>query len=185
MWLDRPHKFFKELIHVVIGFCATCEDVENLIGSKWDGREMMVNNINDPTVKYAYMVIGYRINYSSRMNNIPIATIHTAHRMIKEDIDYDLSEALRSQLVLNLESVKKDKRLRFKFGQLIIGLFFYFQNYFPNIDDIQWIDGTPALVQMKIIIRMLGNDFGKGCMGIFQIFLKENACKGKDTGMKT
>lgn len=132
-----------------------------------------MNNINDPIVKYASMVIGYQIYYSSGMNNIPTTAIHTAHQIIKEDVDYDLSEALRSQLMLNLESIKKDKRLRFKFGQLILGLFFYFQKCFPGIGDIQWIDGTPALVQMNNSIRMLGNDFGKIAWGYFNDFQKK------------
>lgn len=141
MWLDRPHKITKEAIHVVIGFCSTGEvsllssvlknDVEKIIGSRWDGKTMMVNKINGLAMKYASMVIGYRIFYNSRsMNNISAATIHTAYQMVKENMDYDLAEAMRSQLMANLEVMKKDKRLRFKFGQLILGLFFYFQNFF-------------------------------------------------------
>lgn len=114
---------------------------------------MTVNDINDPAVKFASMVIGYIIFYSNRMNSIP-TTIHTAYQMIKENVDYDLTKALRSQLMANLEPVKKDKRLRFKFGQLILVLFFYFQNIFPGIGDVQWITGTPALLQMKNNIRM-------------------------------
>lgn len=183
MWLDRPHKISKEAIHTVTRLCATGEvpllryvpknDVEKLTRSKWDGRAMTVNNISDPTVKYASMVIGYRIYYSSKMNNVLVAAIHTAYQMIIEDVDYDLSEALRSQLMLNLEAIKKDKRLRFKFGQLILGLFFYFQNSFPGIGDIKWIGGTPTLMQMKNSIRMLGNDFDKIAWGYFKDFQKK------------
>lgn len=75
--------------------------------------------------------------------------------------------------MLNLESIKKYKRLTFKFGQLILGLFFYFQNYFPDIGDIQWIDGTPKLVQMKNNIIMLGNGSGKIAWGYFKDFQKK------------
>lgn len=169
MWLDRPHIITKEVIHAVTGFCSTDEvpllrsvpknDVEKLTRLKWDGRAMTVNNINYPAMKYASMVIGYRIYYSSGMNNIPTTTIHTAYWMVKENVDYDLVEALRSQLMVNLEAVKKDKTLRFKFGQLILGLFFYFQNYFLGIGDVQWIEGTPTLIQMKNNIRMLKEKF--------------------------
>lgn len=88
---------------------------------------MIVNNINDPIVKFASMVIGYKIYYSSRMNSIPATTIHTTYWMVKENVDYDLAEVLRSQLMANLEFVEKDKKLRFKFSYLILGLFFYFQ----------------------------------------------------------
>lgn len=134
---------------------------------------MIVNKINDPTLKYASMVIGYWIYYSSRMNNVPTTAIHTAYRMIKEDVDYDLSKDLRSQLMLNSEAIKKDKRLRFKFGQLILGLFFYYQNLFLDISDIHWIEGTPALVKMKNNIRMIGNDFDKIAWAYFKDFQKK------------
>lgn len=93
------------------------------------------------------------------MNNILTTTIHTAYQMVKKNVDYDLEEALRIQLMVNIEAMKKDKNSRFKFGQLILGLFFYFQNYFPGIGDVQWIEGTPALLQMKNIIRMLREKF--------------------------
>lgn len=146
MGLDRPHKITKEEIHVVNGLCSTDEvpilrsiprnNFVELTKSRWDGRAMTINEIDDSTVKFASMIIGFQVYHSSRMNNIHVATIHIAYWMIKENVDYDLSEALRSQLVLNLEFIQKDKRLKFKFGQLIVGLFFYFQNFFPYISDV-------------------------------------------------
>lgn len=131
---------------------------------------MSVNNINDPVVKYASMVIGYRIYYSSRLNSIATASIHIAYQMVKENVDYDLAEALRSQLMVNLEAIKKDKKLRFKFGQLILSLFFYCQNYFPSIGDMQWISGTPALLQMKNSIIMIKDKYDNISWGYFKEF---------------
>lgn len=92
------------------------------------------------------MVISYRVYHSSRTNSIPEAVIHTAYQMIKENANYGLTEALRTQLILNQESIKKDKRRKFKFSQLIIGLFFYFQNSFLGISDIQWSNDTPTML---------------------------------------
>lgn len=40
------------------------------------------------------------------------------------------------QLMENLKSIKEDKSLRLKFGQLLVSLFFYFQGYFPGIGDV-------------------------------------------------
>lgn len=180
MWLDQPHKITKEVIHAVIGFCSTSEiplltsvpknDVKKLTGSRWDGRAMTVDNINDLVVKFVSMVIGYRIYYSRRMNSILVATIHTAYRMGKENFDYGLAEALRSQLMENLEVVKNDKKMRFKFGQLIMGLFFYFQTFFLGIGDEQWITSTLALPQMKSNIRMLKDKFDDVSWGYFKNF---------------
>lgn len=134
---------------------------------------MMVNDIKDLEVKFASMVIGYRVYHLSQINNILGGTIHIAYWMLKENVDYDLAEALREQLILNLELIKKDKRQKFKFGQLIIGLFFYFQNFFLIIGDIQWSVDTSAMLLIKNNIKMLGNDFTKTIWGYFKDFQKK------------
>lgn len=92
------------------------DDVTKLKKFKWDGQVMMINEIEDPEVKHASMVIGYRVYHSSRTNSAPVAAIHTTYQTIKDNVDYDLSEALRTQLISNLESIKKYKRQKFKFG---------------------------------------------------------------------
>lgn len=182
MWLYRPHKITKEAIHVVTKLWATGEvpllrtipkdDVNRLTKSKWDGHAMTMNDIDDLAMKFASMVIDYKVYYSRRINRIPRVAIHTTYRMLKENIDYDLAEALRTQLVLNLETIKKDKRQKFKFCQLIIGLFFYFQNFFPGIGDIQWYDDTPIILEIKNNIKILGNDFTRTTQGYFKDFQK-------------
>lgn len=182
MWLDRAHKITKEDTHAVTGLWATGEvpvlrtipknEVARLTKSKWDGRAMTINEIEDPGVKYSSMVIGYRVYHSSRTNGILGAAIHTAYQMVKENADYDLAEALITHLILNLESIKKDKRQKFKFGQLIIGLFFYFQNSFPSIGDIQWSMDTPAMLQIKNSIKLIGNEFTKVIWRYFKDFQK-------------
>ncbi|XP_059064624.1 uncharacterized protein LOC131856734 [Cryptomeria japonica] len=76
--------------------------------------------------------------------------------MVKENIDYDLAKSLRSQLMENLEAVKKEKKMRFKFGQLIIGLFFYFQNFFPSIGDVQWITAKKVKKEVEAFAEQDG-----------------------------
>lgn len=94
-----------------------------------DGRAFSVNNIKDPIVRLATMVIGYRIFYSSRMNNVPSAAVHATYRMIAMNVDYDLCEEIQSQFMLNLQSIKKGSSQSFKYGQILIGLFFYFSEF--------------------------------------------------------
>lgn len=85
------------------------------------------------------MVIGYMIFHSSRFNSVSTTTVHSAYWMVKENVDYDLYEAMRTQLILNLDSIKKDKNQKLKFGQLLVGLLFYFKIFIPRIGDIQWL----------------------------------------------
>ncbi|XP_059073725.1 uncharacterized protein LOC131874392 [Cryptomeria japonica] len=70
---------------------------------------MVVKDIEYPEVKFASMVIGYRVYHLSQMNSIPEAAIHTTYQMLKENVDYDLAKASRAQLMLNIESINKDK----------------------------------------------------------------------------
>lgn len=112
MYLERTHTITKEAIHVVTGFWSTgevpklrrfCkETITTLTSSTSDGHAFPINRIKDPAVKLATMVIGYRIFYSSRLNSVLSATVHTTYKMIVENVDYDLCEAIRSQLILNL-----------------------------------------------------------------------------------
>lgn len=78
---------------------------------------------------------------------------------MKENANYDLCEAIQSQLMLSLESIKKDNSQKFKYGQLLIGLFFYFQNFIPRIGDIELSKDTPVLAQIKNSIKVVKNTF--------------------------
>lgn len=112
MYLERTHTITKEAIHVVTSFWSTGEvpklrqiskeTITTLTSSTSNGNAFFVNNIKDPMVKLATMAIGYRIFYSSRMNSVPSVAVHTTYKMIDQNIDYDLCEAISSQLMLNL-----------------------------------------------------------------------------------
>lgn len=61
--------------------------------------------------------------------------------------------------MLNLESIKKDNNQKFKFGQLLVGLFLYFQNFIHGIGDIQWSNDTLVSAQIKNSIKAIKNTF--------------------------
>lgn len=67
--MDMPRLITKEVIREVIGLCSTGpvlvvgpiknEVVMELIGATYDKRAFTINNIRNPVVKYAIMMIGY------------------------------------------------------------------------------------------------------------------------------
>lgn len=116
---------------------------------------MTVNTIRDDLVKYVCMVIGYKIFYASRMNFIPLVMVHATYRMIKENAKCDLCTYMKNQLLENLKLIKSDESQRFKFGQLLIGLFFYFQIYFPGVDDVEWSTDLPVTKQIKESLQVV------------------------------
>lgn len=166
MYLVWTHDITPKAIHVVINFCNTGKVpalrkvsktiMSKLTGSVSDSCGMTINSIKDDLVKYACMVIGYWTFSTSRINSIFVAAVNATYRMIKEDASFDLCTCMQRQLLLNLNSIKQDNAMRFKFRQLLVGLFFYFQGYFPRIGDIQWFADQPVTKQINEILQAVG-----------------------------
>jgi hypothetical protein len=86
MWLDMPHMINKDAIRDINGLCSTRpflalnyinnEMVMKLTRSNFDKCALIVNDIEDPTIKYASMVIDYRILYAKRDKFISTTIIH-------------------------------------------------------------------------------------------------------------
>lgn len=93
---------------------------------------MTNTDIEDAKVRFSSAVLGYRVYQSSRMNSVPSGAIHVAYRIIKEDATYDICEMIKSQFMVNMERIKKDKKQSFKYGSLLVCIFFYVQNFFPE-----------------------------------------------------
>lgn len=81
MWLDSIFKITKEAIEVVIGLPSTDtqpkkkkkipnNDEINLIRATFDSHSLRVSTINDDNVKYASMVIGYKVAHTNRLNSV-------------------------------------------------------------------------------------------------------------------
>lgn len=72
IWLDHPYKITKEVIkkvtclHKIKGVPGTrCKlsntELNKLIGATFDGMSMRADNVKDIDVKFATMVIGYKV----------------------------------------------------------------------------------------------------------------------------
>lgn len=126
-------------------------------GSKHDGRSMTISEIIEYDVRIASMVMSYKVYQSSRDNSISGTTIYTAYQILKEDKLYDLCGVLQSELLNNLKKIKQDKKHVFKFGTLIICLYFYFMNEVPDAGKVQWACDGPVMMQIKENLDGLGD----------------------------
>lgn len=116
VWLDKLHKISKGVIPAIKGLCeysqlqslkATKNDVvTNKTDSKFDGRVMTIDDILENDIRFASMVIGYKIYYSRKINSIFGIAIYATHEMLKENKKYDLCMLLRSELMKNLKKIK-------------------------------------------------------------------------------
>lgn len=55
---------------------------------------MTINDILEHDIRFASMVIGYRIYYSSRKNFVSGTAIYVAYEMMRENKKYDLCKLL-------------------------------------------------------------------------------------------
>lgn len=89
---------------------------------------MTIDDTLEDDIQLASMVIRYKIYYSSRMNSISGNTIYVAYEMLRENKKYDLCELLQSELIKILKKIKENKKHPFKYGTLLLCIFFYFKN---------------------------------------------------------
>lgn len=92
----------------------------------------MIIDIIDLEVDFSSILIKYEVYHSTRMNISLGYSIHTTYQMIRENVDYNLCEAMREKIFLNNENIKKGKRQPFYYIQVLMGLEFlsqYWKHY--------------------------------------------------------
>lgn len=167
IWLDKPYKITKNEIKVVTCLNATGEvpglrNVKNTIvtevtNSQHDSRSMTISDIIEYDVRFASMVMSYKVYQSSRAYSVFDTAIYVAYQILKENKLYDLCGVLLSELMSNMKKIKQDKKHVFKFGTLIIFLAFYFMNEIPSICKIQGAYDKLVEVQIKEALQGLGD----------------------------
>lgn len=118
--------------------------------SKFDNRAITIDDILENDVRFASMLVSYKVYQSSRRNSVSRTLIYSAYQMLKDDKRYDLCTVLLNELMSNLKKIKKDRKHTFKYGSLLICLALYFLNEIPNIKGkVQWAYNRPITMQTK------------------------------------
>lgn len=129
IWLDWSYKIIEEVIkkitflHKIGGLSGPRSKLSNtelckLISATFDGRSMRVDDIRDIDMKFAGMVIGYKVYQSNQLNYVFSNNILIAHQMVKEDTHYDLCSVMMKELMTNLHKIKQDKKNTFWYDLL-------------------------------------------------------------------
>lgn len=154
---DVPIVIINESIHKVIGLrnegCDTVNDgnvrktVETNLQTKFDGRNMKVDMIQDKGVKVLRKIMGYKLNHSSRVNSMPIGFMHATYIMAVEKKKVNMCETIRVQLLDNIVTLEKSKSAVFRLKYLLTHLFFYATKLFPGMKN--W-DSNGCSIKMAI-----------------------------------
>lgn len=90
------------------------------------------------------MVIGYTVTQSNWLNSVSGSCIFYAHKMVKENVKYDLCQWIYDELILNLEKIKGEKKGTFQYGNLIVYLMVFFLNEMLGSGKRQWAFDIPV-----------------------------------------
>ena len=101
------------------------EELQKKTLAEWDGRGLKINNVTNIELRFGIHIIAHKIYNLSQLNSVPCEVVDLAYKVVKKNLEYDLSDVLLKQLNKNIDSVKTSKKNPFKFGSLITCLFFY------------------------------------------------------------
>lgn len=136
---------------------------------------MKIDTIRDGDVKFATMVVGYKVYQSNCLNSMSSTTIHATYQMVKKDAYYDLCSVHLEKILINLKNIKQDKKNVNKYGCLVICLTLYFMNQIPGTDIVQWAFERSVAQQIKKGLDRLGNrDNQKAALWAFFKTFQEN-----------
>ena len=145
------------------------QPTSNITLVEWDGRGLRINNFIDVELRFGIDIIAHKIYSLSWLNSVPCEAVDLAYKVVKKNMDYDLLDVLLKQLNKDIDSVKTSKNNSFKFGSLLICLFFYVQKFFPSKGTIVWRKDTLVLYQINEFIKEMGEIFEKVLDNYFEV----------------
>lgn len=109
----------------------------------YDKRALKVIPIKNPIVRYAAMVIGYKVYFKNRDNFVSTTAINVAHEMVVNGSDLELCEFLRKKIMENMR-LTKERKYVFKYVTLVMCLLFYFLKEISIFGKENWTSGRPV-----------------------------------------
>lgn len=131
---------------------------------------MRISTITNIDINFASVILGYKVTQSNRLNFVSSCCIHATYQMLRNNVKYDLSEWMRSELMLNLVKIKGIKRGNFRYGNLIVCLMLYFWNELPGLGKKHWAHDISVGMQIKEAITSLGTSRDEKLLGYFKTF---------------
>ena len=131
---------------------------------------MKVSTVTNVELRFGIHIISHKIYSSSRPNSVPCEAVDLAYKIVKKNVEFDLSELLLSQLNKNMDSIRTSKNNPCKFGSLLTCLFFYIQKLFPSKGTVVWRKNIPILYQMNEFIAEMGENFDSIMDNYFEDF---------------
>lgn len=121
--------------------------VEHACKLRSDRCRMTIEPIEEKDIKLMSMILDYRFQHTNRVNSVSAATILVAIRLFRENGEFNLCEILCTQLIDNIRAIKHDKTKIFKFGSLIIYMYFHIVG---KVSDLYLDKSMPKMPQISL-----------------------------------
>lgn len=139
LWLeDGPVMISNRIVHKVIGYptldhpktlrSESKEVIEKNTRAKWNKRGMTTYTIKDPLIDFVVRVISHKFYQSCRLNSVPCILVDVGYKLVEKDHTYDLVELQLKKINENLGAIRRTKGAQYKFGAILICIFFYLLN---------------------------------------------------------
>lgn len=140
--MNGPVKIMEQIIHHVIGypimnrvktiFYQKRDVIEANIVDKQNNKGIKISTIEDEKIKFTVRVTNHKFYQSRQPGSAPCVIVDLGCKIIKKDHSYNLAKLQLTQLVENLESIRKTKHSICNFGSLVAFIFFYCKICFPH-----------------------------------------------------
>lgn len=146
------------------------EELRKKTLAEQNGRVLKIKNVTNIELRFDIHIISHKIYSLSQSNNIPYEVVDLAYKVIKKNLEFDLSDVLLKQLNKNIETMKTSKNNSFKFSSLLTFLFFYVQKFSPSKGTSMCRKDTRVLYQINEFIEEMGEIFEKVLDNYFEAF---------------
>ena len=169
-WLETgPINFTKKTINRVTGFQTLDrpktlrsdkrEAIEKNTGAEWNNKGMTIDTIKDPLIDFSLRIISHKFYQYSKLNSVPCIAVDVSYKLVKKDHTYDLAELMVQQINENLGAIRKSKGAQYKFGAVLVCMFFYVMKEFPSIGKVNWDQDKTIIEQINGFIAQMGKNF--------------------------
>ena len=131
---------------------------------------MIIDTITDPLIAFIVREIAHKFYQSSGLNSVRCIAVDMGYKIVKKDHTYDLVELQLQKLIENLGEIRKSKSAQYKFGYILVCIFFYVHNTFPTCGTIPWKTSRSIAVQIGEFIEQLGKNFELVITSYFEYF---------------
>ena len=85
------------------------EELQKKTLAEWDDIGLKINNVTDVELRFGIHIIAHKIYSSSQLNNVPCEVVDLAYKVVKKNLEFDLSDLLLKQLNKNMDSIRTSK----------------------------------------------------------------------------